>query len=99
MSAELLHGTRALVHPLDRRSLAGEWWLPDPNGFANSEKREQSALTTPSGHVSVRKAVGFGTKQDGNSNSFGVRAGRSCELRALWLTGKGTPRQSWQPRF
>ncbi len=44
-------------------------WLPDPNAFANSEKREQSAFPIPSGHVSVRKTV-----------LLGVRSKRYCEL-------------------
>ncbi len=44
-------------------------WLPDPNAFANFEKREQSAFSIPPRHVSVRKTV-----------LLGVRSKRFCEL-------------------
>ena len=67
------------VHHLALRVASHErQWLPDPNGFANSEKREQSALTVAPGHVSFRRSV-----------PLGVRAERFCELwRSLVNRGR-----------
>ena len=56
-----------------------------PRSLQKSEllERENSALSTPPGHVTARNSGGFGTDQDGNSNSLGVRSGR---FRELWCS-------------
>ncbi len=71
--SRLMRGRKArqpsVKRSAERVGTSEEEWLPEANAFSNSGKREHSAFPAPPVHVSVRNCVGFGTEQDGNSDS------------------------------
>ncbi len=61
-------------------------WLPTGYSSANSGKREQSAFSVSSRHVSVRRSACLGSSQDANANFGG-----------LWLTGEDSTTGKREP--